>query len=101
METSRIREFLSEVQELSFCRERSACSKTSPAASDKAVTVGASTWDEERVALSSFGNCTDIFAPGVNIPGPGIGFKFNVDFGGGTSAATPHVIGLIAYFMSL
>jgi len=73
----------------------------SPAASDKAVTVGASTQADERAAFSNFGNCTDIFAPGVYIAGPGIGFKFNVVFGGGTSASTPHVAGLIAYFLSL
>jgi cerevisin len=73
----------------------------SPAASDKAVTVGASTPADGRAAFSNFGNCTDIFAPGVNIAGPGLGFKFNVVFGGGTSASTPHVAGLMAYFLSL
>jgi cerevisin len=37
----------------------------------------------------------------VNVAGPGIGFEFNVVFGGGASASTPHVAGLIAYFLSL
>jgi cerevisin len=37
----------------------------------------------------------------VNVAGPGIGFKFNVVFGGGTSASTPHVARLMAYFLSL
>ncbi|KAE9373619.1 subtilisin-like protein [Stipitochalara longipes BDJ] len=73
----------------------------SPAASDKAVTVGASTITDERAAFSNLGNCTDIFAPSVNVPAPGIGFDFDVVFGGGTSAAAPHVAGLMAYFLSL
>lgn len=73
----------------------------SPAASDQAVTVGASTISDGRSAVSNFGNCTDIFAPGVNIAGPGIGFDYDVVFGGGTSAAAPHVAGLMAYFLSL
>jgi len=73
----------------------------SPAASDKAVTVSASTSADERAAFSKFRNCTDIFAPSVNIAGPGIGFEFNMVFGAGTSTSTPHVAGLIAYFLSL
>ena len=79
---------------------RDACNY-SPAASDKVITVGASTLADERATFSNFGNCTDIFAPGVNIPGPGIGFEYNVVFGAGTSTSTPHVAGLIAYFLSL
>jgi cerevisin len=74
---------------------------TSPAASDKAVTVGASNIADERAEFSNFGNCTDIFAPGVNVPGPGTGFEFNVVFGIGTSTSAPHVAGLMAYFLSL
>ncbi|KAK0363319.1 proteinase B [Friedmanniomyces endolithicus] len=37
----------------------------SPAAADKAVTVGASTLADERAYFSNFGKCNDIFAPGL------------------------------------
>jgi len=38
-----------------------------PAASAKAVTVGASTLGDERAYFSNHGKCIDIFAPGLNI----------------------------------
>jgi hypothetical protein len=41
--------------------------KYSPAAAENAVTVGASTLADERAYFSNFGECTDIFAPGLNI----------------------------------
>jgi len=42
---------------------RDACSY-SPAAAEKAVTVGASTLGDERAYFSNFGECVDVFAPG-------------------------------------
>ena len=42
---------------------RDACSN-SPAAAEKAVTVGASTLGDERAYFSNFGKCVDVFAPG-------------------------------------
>ena len=42
---------------------RDACSY-SPAAAEKAVTVGASTLADERAYFSNFGECVDVFAPG-------------------------------------
>ena len=42
---------------------RDACSY-SPAGSDKAVTVGASTLADDRAYFSNFGQCVDVFAPG-------------------------------------
>lgn len=42
---------------------RDACNY-SPAAAEKAVTVGASTIGDERAYFSNFGKCVDVFAPG-------------------------------------
>ena len=50
---------------------------------------------------TNFGNCTDIFAPGVNILSASIGFRNNFATGTGTSMATPPVASLIAYFLFL
>ena len=42
---------------------RDACDY-SPAAAERAVTVGASTITDERAYFSNYGKCVDIFAPG-------------------------------------
>jgi subtilisin family serine protease len=77
-----------------------ACSY-SPAAAEKAVTVGASTLGDERAYFSNYGKCTDIFAPGLNILSTWIGSKHAVNTISGTSMASPHIAGLLAYFVSL
>jgi cerevisin len=73
----------------------------SPAAAGKAVTVGASTLADERAYFSNFGKCNDIFAPGLNILSTWIGSKYAVNTISGTSMASPHIAGLLAYFLSL
>lgn len=73
----------------------------SPAAADKAVTVGASTLTDERAYFSNFGKCNDIFAPGLNIRSTWIGNKYAVNTISGTSMASPHIAGLLAYYLSL
>ncbi|KAI9375762.1 peptidase S8/S53 domain-containing protein [Aspergillus egyptiacus] len=77
-----------------------ACSY-SPAAAELAVTVGASTIADERAYFSNYGKCTDIFAPGLNILSTWIGSKHAVNTISGTSMASPHIAGLLAYFVSL
>ena len=77
-----------------------ACSY-SPASAEKAVTVGASTLADERAYFSNFGQCTDVFAPGLNILSTWIGSKYAVNTISGTSMASPHIAGLLAYFLSL
>ncbi|KAI1614030.1 cerevisin [Exophiala viscosa] len=73
----------------------------SPAAAEKAVTVGASTLADERAYFSNYGTCTDIFAPGYNVLSAWIGSKYATNSISGTSMASPHICGLLAYFLSL
>ncbi|KAJ0123045.1 hypothetical protein N8I77_010125 [Diaporthe amygdali] len=73
----------------------------SPAAADKAVTVGASAIDDSRAYFSNYGKCTDIFAPGLSIQSTWIGSKTAVNTISGTSMASPHICGLLAYYLSL
>ncbi|KAJ5908473.1 Subtilisin-like serine protease [Penicillium taxi] len=73
----------------------------SPAAAQKAVTVGASTLSDDRAYFSNYGKCTDIFAPGLNILSTWIGSKYAVNTISGTSMASPHIAGLLAYYVSL
>ena len=75
--------------------------KYSPAAAENAVTVGASTLADERAYFSNYGKCNDIFAPGLNIKSTWIGSKYATNVISGTSMASPHIAGLLAYFLSL
>ncbi|KAF9939438.1 serine protease [Mortierella antarctica] len=79
---------------------RDACDYT-PADVEAAVTVGASTLDDSRAYFSNFGQCVDVFAPGLNIESTWIGGDDVKRTISGTSMASPHVAGLIAYYLSL
>ncbi|KAJ7188918.1 serine-type endopeptidase [Mycena filopes] len=79
---------------------RDACSY-SPAAAEKAITVGASTLGDERAYFSNHGKCVDVFAPGLNIQSTWTGSPTATKTISGTSMASPHVAGVIAYFLSL
>lgn len=73
----------------------------SPASAEKAVTVGASTLSDERAYFSNYGKCNDIFAPGLNILSTWTGSKYATNTISGTSMASPHIAGLLAYFLSI
>ncbi|KAG6885037.1 hypothetical protein C0993_006364 [Termitomyces sp. T159_Od127] len=79
---------------------RDACSY-SPAAAEKAVTVGASTLGDERAYFSNYGKCVDVFAPGLNILSTWVGSKHATNTISGTSMASPHTAGLLAYLLSI
>jgi cerevisin len=79
---------------------RDACDY-SPAAAELAITVGASTIEDERAYFSNYGECVDVFAPGLNILSVWRGSKWATNTISGTSMASPHVAGLAAYFLSL
>jgi len=76
-------------------------SSTSPARAPSANTIGASTIADARASFSNFGSVVDLFAPGETVTSAWIGSTTATNTISGTSMATPHVAGLIAYFIAL
>ena len=77
-----------------------ACSQSS-AGAKKAVTIGASTVDDERANFSNFSLGVDGFASGVNILSTWTGSDDAQHTDSGTSMTSPHTAGLLAYFLSI
>ena len=73
----------------------------SPAGAQKAVTVGASTIGDERAYFSNWGTCVDVFAPGLSILSTWTGSNTATNTISGTSMASPHTAGMLAYLLSL
>ncbi|RXW25686.1 hypothetical protein EST38_g147 [Candolleomyces aberdarensis] len=73
---------------------------TSPARTPSAITVGASTITDERAYFSNYGSIVDVYAPGLNVISSWIGSTTATNNISGTSMATPHVAGLVAYIIS-
>ena len=71
----------------------------SPAAADKAITVGASAIDDTRAWFSNWGSCLDVFAPGHQIESAWIGSNTATNTISGTSMASPHGQSLISFFL--
>jgi cerevisin len=71
---------------------------TSPARVEAAITVGASNIDDEVSSFSNYGSVVDVFAPGEEITSTWNDGDTNTI--SGTSMATPHVAGLVAYLIS-
>lgn len=70
----------------------------SPGRMAEAITVGASTRTDERMAASSFGPCVDLFAPGEDILSAWH-INPNGNILSGTSMAAPHVTGAVAQYL--
>ncbi|KAF9082550.1 serine protease [Mortierella sp. AD031] len=76
------------------------CEIQSPRA-EGTFTVGASTVEDERAYFSNYGSCVDIFAPGRTVLSTWMGSDTETYIASGTSMATPHVAGLLAYYLAL
>ncbi|TFK25386.1 serine protease [Coprinopsis marcescibilis] len=74
---------------------------TSPARTPSAITVGASNILDQKASFSNFGPIVDVFAPGQAVISSWIGASNAATNSiSGTSMATPHVAGLVAYLIS-
>jgi len=74
---------------------------SSPARAAKVNTVGATTISDQLAYFSNFGSVVNIYAPGEDVISDWIGSNSATKSLSGTSMATPHVTGLIAYIISL
>lgn len=71
----------------------------SPARAVGPISVGASNVEDFKASFSNWGRCVDIFAPGEDILST-FTWSDTVSMSG-TSMASPHIAGLLAYYLSL
>ncbi|KNC98422.1 uncharacterized protein SPPG_06126 [Spizellomyces punctatus DAOM BR117] len=78
-----------------------ACASRSPASAATALTVAASTPGDDQAWFSSWGSCVNIYAPGTDILGAGIGpTNSSLVYKTGTSMSAPMVTGVAAVWLS-
>ena len=75
--------------------------KYSPASAPEAITVGATDRFDSKASFSNFGDCVDIFAPGVSIPSANAKNYLSPVALSGTSMAAPHVAGVAALILGV
>ena len=71
----------------------------SPARAASAITVNASTQTDRRASFSNFGSCSDVYAPGSQVPSAWPTHNDAIANRSGTSMAAPHVAGVVAQMM--
>jgi subtilisin family serine protease len=72
----------------------------SPARADSAITVGATDQYDQRATFSNYGDCLDLFAPGVSIVSDWYTGDAATSTLSGTSMASPHVAGVAALVLA-
>jgi subtilisin family serine protease len=81
-----------------FGRGVSACNQ-SPARTADAITVSATNKSDAKPKWANYGNCVDIFAPGVAVVSDSNGSDTATATKDGTSMAAPHVAGVAAMYL--
>lgn len=77
---------------------KDACTK-SPARAKEAITVGATDSSDRRGSFSNYGQCVDVWAPGVSITSAYSSSNTATTTWNGTSMAAPHVTGIAALYL--
>ncbi|KAI9694354.1 MAG: hypothetical protein M1820_009002 [Bogoriella megaspora] len=75
-------------------------SPASTGGSGPAISVGSIGMSDQVSSFSNTGSCVDIYAPGEDVLSSWIGGNNVVNLLSGTSMATPHVTGVMAYLMA-
>ncbi|MFI9719938.1 S8 family serine peptidase [Streptomyces sp. NPDC052396] len=80
--------------------ESTDASQSSPARVKEAITVAASTKDDQQAEYSNYGSVVDLYAPGSDITSDWNDSDSGTKTISGTSMATPHVTGAAALYLA-